>query len=191
MTTRKNSDLIGIVLMGGNSQRMGKDKSQISYHGIPQYKYLYQLLSKYCNKVYLSCNAQQQTTIEPSFPLIKDENDNEGPLEGIRSAFNVANKSILTVPCDMPGINDKLVLELINSRNSDFDAFCYSDSDGRINPLFAIWEKSCQQKLKKFDGDSPKKFLKLVNTKALKARAGLLKNINTPDELNLYLKNQG
>ncbi|MEQ8476704.1 molybdenum cofactor guanylyltransferase [Fulvivirga sp.] len=191
MTTRKNSDLIGIVLMGGNSQRMGKDKSQISYHDIPQYQYLFQLLSKYCSKVYLSCNAQQPTTIESSFPLIKDVNDNAGPLEGIRSAFKVVNKSILTVPCDMPGINDELILQLINSRNSDLDAVYYSDSDGRINPLFAIWESSCIEELNKFKGDSPRQFLRLVKTKVLKASSEALKNINTPDELKSYQDNQG
>ncbi|WP_185153364.1 NTP transferase domain-containing protein [Fulvivirga lutimaris] len=191
MTTRKNSDLIGIVLMGGNSQRMGKDKSQISYHRIPQYQYLFQLLSKYCSEVYLSCNAKQQTKIESSFPLIKDVNDNKGPLEGIKSAFNIIDKSLLTVPCDMPVINDELILQLINSRNSDLDAVCYSDTDGHINPLFAIWEESCIEELKKFKGDSPKQFLKLVRTQVLKASSEALKNINTPDELNLYLKNQG
>ena len=191
MTTEKNSDLVGIVLMGGKSQRMGMDKSQISYHDMPQYLYLYRLLSKYCSEVYLSCNAEQLTKIESSLSLIKDVNDNAGPLEGIKSVFNTVKNSILTVPCDMPGISDDLILKLIKSRNSDFDAICFSDDEDHINPLLAIWEKSCLGKLQNFDGDSPKQFLKGAITRIIKGDSKVLRNVNTPEELRTYLSHQG
>lgn len=191
MTTRKRKDLTGIVLIGGKSQRMGKDKSLIAYHGKPQYQYLHHLLTHFCEEVYLSCNKSQAENFDSSYQLITDLNDNQGPLEGIKSAFIKISKPLLLVPCDMPDISRTSLNSLIEARDLNHDVICFQDHDGYINPLFAIWENSCIAKLKHFDGDSPNQFLKMVKAKILKMDSGELKNINTPSELNNYFKNQG
>jgi molybdopterin-guanine dinucleotide biosynthesis protein A len=191
VTTKKNSDLIGIVLMGGKSQRMGKDKSLISYHGIPQYQYLHQLLSYFCEEVYLSNNASQTSNLDSNYQFITDLNNDCGPLEGIRSAFEQVNKALLVVPCDMPNINSDTINALIHARDSNYDAVCFQDDKGFINPLLSIWELSCKHKLDIYKGASAKQFLETANTKTLKGDINSLQNINTTDEFNDFLKHQG
>lgn len=49
-----NDKIYGLVLAGGKSNRMGKDKSRLHYHGQPHALFLYKLLSKFCEKTFLS-----------------------------------------------------------------------------------------------------------------------------------------
>lgn len=191
VTTRKHKDLTGLVLIGGKSQRMGNDKSQISYHGTPQYQHLFTLLSKYCNDVYLSCNSAQKEHLSSLYPVIVDVEDGMGPLNGIRSALSTIKNAILIVSCDLPNINDESILTLISSRDTSHNAICFMDGEENINPLFSIWEKSCLKKLQSYEGDSPNKFLKHVKTKILEADSATMKNINTQKELRDFMKNQG
>ncbi|MEJ2005277.1 MAG: NTP transferase domain-containing protein, partial [Cyclobacteriaceae bacterium] len=44
----------GLVLAGGQSVRMGRDKGSIDYHGMPQREYAAGLLSKVCKEVLIS-----------------------------------------------------------------------------------------------------------------------------------------
>ena len=48
------SVLHGLVVCGGQSTRMGMDKSQLQYHGVPQREWLYELLQPLCEDVYIS-----------------------------------------------------------------------------------------------------------------------------------------
>ena len=51
--------LYGLVLSGGRSTRMGKDKGLINYHGIPQRDYIYNLLNEVCDETYMSIRKDQ------------------------------------------------------------------------------------------------------------------------------------
>ena len=66
------SVLHGLVVCGGQSTRMGMDKSQLQYHGVPQREWLYELLQPLCEDVYISCNAEQAAEIGDSYPTITD-----------------------------------------------------------------------------------------------------------------------
>ena len=68
------SILNGLVLAGGKSTRMGKDKGQISYHGIPQSTYLYNLLKDICDNTFLSIREDQQNQYDDTFNVIVDQN---------------------------------------------------------------------------------------------------------------------
>jgi molybdopterin-guanine dinucleotide biosynthesis protein A len=61
----------GLILVGGQSVRMGTDKSQLSYHGKPQWQYLYDLLLPFCQKTYLSCRQNQKDNFT-NCPLLID-----------------------------------------------------------------------------------------------------------------------
>ena len=55
-----NNDIMGLVLAGGRSQRMGMDKGMLQYHGKPQREYLYEQLEPICSRVFLSIRPEQE-----------------------------------------------------------------------------------------------------------------------------------
>ena len=71
--------LFGLVLSGGKSTRMGTDKGLIEYHGLPQREHLYHLLSKVCERTFISLRREQEATTPFGFATIADEDRFRGP----------------------------------------------------------------------------------------------------------------
>jgi molybdenum cofactor guanylyltransferase len=187
------SSINGLILAGGKSSRMGTDKSLISFHGKPQREYLLELLSGYCEKVFLSCKDNDQN-IPSIFNPISDNYTIQSPLNGILSAFDHdANVAWLTVPVDMPLIDSKTIAYLISNRAPDKMATCFIDSEGKNpEPLLTLWEPACYQSLKHFNDSgkfSPRDFLRQSDVNLLSIPdQKMLTNINSKDELSSFLK---
>src|SRR5436190_22901112 len=100
--------LTGLVLCGGKSSRMGKDKSLLEYHGQPQRYYLYEILEALCGSAYISCNKEQAKDVPANYKVIVDdpEYNDISPMARLLSAFKKHPKSdFLLVSCDYPFIN--------------------------------------------------------------------------------------
>ncbi len=185
--------LNGLVLSGGKSTRMGKDKSLINYHGKPQRDHLIDLLKPYCECVFISSPKNTKS----SQTLIPDHFDLDSPLNGILSAFHFDPvASWLTIPVDMPNIDSKAVEYLIKHRDEHKTATCFSDSEGQNpEPLFTIWEAKAKPILFAFfnNGESsPRKFLLENDIHMVKPLSpSVLINVNTKAELSAFLKQSG
>lgn len=180
-------NLNGLVLSGGQSTRMGSDKGELQYHKKTQRQYLFELLSHFCDAVFISCNKQQSTYIN-NLPIIIDEHANIGPLNGVLSAFQSnPNTAWLVVACDFPFINDETIQFLIHHRNTTKMATAFLDEATNLpEPLLTIWEpkayqillQSIQQK-----NYSPRKALMNEDVELLQTPdSSVLRNINTIDE---------
>ncbi|MDH5397265.1 MAG: NTP transferase domain-containing protein [Cyclobacteriaceae bacterium] len=181
-------ELYGLVLMGGRSQRMGKDKAQLVYHDKPQREYLYDLLNVHCQKAFLSVKVS-----DTSFPLpqIQDEYTMASPLNGILSALkNFPDQAWLTVPCDMPNVDEQLIKNLITMRHPDKIFTGFYDSDGHFpDPLLGIWEPHVLPLLEEYalHHKSPRNFLLNNDTHLLACPdSRYLQNINTPEEFKKF-----
>ena len=51
--------LFGLILTGGMSSRMNREKCLLSYHGVSQIDYCHDLLSGSCEKVFVSSRREQ------------------------------------------------------------------------------------------------------------------------------------
>ena len=99
------NNLIGIIACGGNSDRMGTDKSLLVYYDKPQRYYLCDILRESCNSVYISCNKEQVKQMLSGYQYIIDEPafNNAGPLTACLSAFKqFPGRDILLIACDYP-----------------------------------------------------------------------------------------
>src|SRR6478735_6633462 len=97
--------LYGLVICGGQSTRMGTDKSLLDYYGKAQRYYVHEMLQPFCEKVFLSCNEQQAATITGNYETIADAPaySDIGPMAGLLSAFGqYPDKAFLVVACDYP-----------------------------------------------------------------------------------------
>jgi molybdopterin-guanine dinucleotide biosynthesis protein A len=186
-----NPQLFGLILAGGKSSRMGFDKGLIEFHGKPQREYLFKLLQQFCAQVFTSCKSS--IDIPATLNPLVDQFDIESPLNGILSAFNYnPNVAWLTVPVDMPLVDEKNLAYLIGNRGHEHLATCFLDSEGKNpEPLLALWEEKSAIPLREFhkSGEiSPRKFLKSSLVKIIKpVNANVLTNINSTDELKTFL----
>jgi molybdenum cofactor guanylyltransferase len=187
------SSINGLILAGGQSSRMGSDKGLISFHGKPQREYLLELLSPFCQRIFLSCKQNNEQL--PSYiNTITDNYIMQSPLNGILSAFDMdKNVAWLTVPVDMPLIDAPTISCLIANRAPDKMATCFFDSDGKNpEPLLTLWEPACYQSLQEFQASgkiSPRDFLKQSDIKLLSVpNQNILTNINSAEELKRFLE---
>ena len=179
--------LKGLVLTGGKSTRMNRDKSVLDYHGKPQQEYLYELLSEYCDEVYYSVRDEAQAGQVPG-QAIADTFAGLGPYGGILSAFRAdPNAAWFTVAVDLPYLDKATVEQLINERNIHKTATCFIDrNDEYPEPLITIWEPRAYPELLKWLGKGyscPRKVLLNSNSHVIVDRdVKALTNVNTPDE---------
>lgn len=171
-TTQQN--LIGLVLCGGKSKRMGRDKAFITYHSKPQYAHVADLMQPFCDDVYISCNEQQKEEISQYYKCIEDNAtlENVGPLTGVLSACRLLpQQSIMVVGCDYPNLTYTELRVLLDARESDIDVVCFKNTNTNFEePLLAIYEKQCAPLLLKFyknGGQSLSEFIKTVRSKTI------------------------
>jgi molybdenum cofactor guanylyltransferase len=132
----------GLVLSGGQSTRMGADKSLLNYRGKPHREYLYELLSAFCSRVFTSCRKDQK--IPPALNPITDFYNFPGPINGILSAFReYPDTSWLIVAVDMPFVDDGVLQHLLNHRDKNKLATCFLHLPENFpEPLLTLWESS-------------------------------------------------
>mgnify|MGYP001822975723 FL=1 len=185
--TSKSPLLKGLVLTGGKSTRMHKDKSGLSYHGMPQKEYMFNLLEPFCDSVYLSVRNKEQAALENA-PSIEDTFVGLGPYGGILSAFREdPNAAWLVVAVDLPYLDDETIAQLVKHRNPHKLATCFIDrNDEYPEPLITIWEPRAYPVLLQFlsQGYScPRKVLLNSNTEIIVNRdKKSLTNVNTPED---------
>ena len=119
-----HTDVYGLVLAGGRSVRMGSDKGLMDYKGKPQREYLFELLSKVCERVFTSCRSEQNVPL--SLNPITDKFDYEGPINGILSGIQThPDMAWLIVAVDMPFVDLPTIQCLLRSRENNTVATCF------------------------------------------------------------------
>ncbi len=111
--------LYGLVLVGGRSSRMHRDKALLDYHGRSQMEFCVDLLKPYCEKIFLSCRNDQSGAAEFSrFAQVHDTFLDMGPMGGILSAFRAhPGKAFLVLACDLPMLDAITIKTLASLRN--------------------------------------------------------------------------
>ena len=139
--TNHHSQLYGLVLSGGKSQRMGRDKGLLTYHDKPQREYLWQQLQQCCDAVFHSIRPEQQGFL-PAEHCITDKELGKGPMKGIVSAhLSHPNVAWLVVACDLPFLDNHTIANLVSERDTIKKGTCYASvSSGLPEPLVCIWE---------------------------------------------------
>jgi molybdenum cofactor guanylyltransferase len=180
----------GLVLAGGKSKRMGRDKALLDRDGQSQLAYLAGLLEDKVERVFVSTRAEQQDDSERSrYPRIVDRYEEMGPLAGILSAMEEhPDVHWLVVACDLPNISDETITHLVKNCSADHPFTAYvSSHDGLPEPLCAIYRAGSTGIIRRFAEEGihcPRKILIRSDTYLLEqADPRSLDNINTPDDL--------
>ncbi|OFW46544.1 MAG: hypothetical protein A2163_03525 [Actinobacteria bacterium RBG_13_35_12] len=143
---RRHFSLTAIILAGGESSRVGlnKSKDQMKLAGRPLIDWVVSTLTSLDNftkEDIIIVNSKEKYS---NFKRVcKDIFPQKGPLGGIFSGLKASTSQYnLVVGCDMPFIEVKLLQYMIeNIYTYDMVIPCYSK--GLIEPLCAIYSKSC------------------------------------------------
>jgi molybdenum cofactor guanylyltransferase len=134
----QNTALTGIVLAGGQSRRLGKDKALLEYKGSRLIDYPITILEKYCSHILISANKP----LPLAHHVIPDVYQDNGPLVGIYSCL-LYSKTIynIVLTCDMPFVTGDLIDHLIANIDSD-KIIVPVHHDTLLEPLCAIYPTS-------------------------------------------------
>lgn len=184
------SRLFGLVLAGGRSQRMQRDKAALQYRpGETQLDAAMRLLSSRVEQAFVSVRADQRDDpTRARYPAIVDRGDVEGPIAGISAALaGHPDAAWLVLACDLPFLDETTLDYLIAHRDREADATAFrSTRDGLPEPLCAIYEPRARAGVTAHIAagrNCPRKFLINAQTRLLEQpNPRALDNVNTVAE---------
>ena len=126
-----------IVLAGGRSTRMGRDKAQVRIKGTRLIDALLSSLPPLSSPIVVS-------PFDLGIPTVSEEPPFGGPVAGIAAALpSVSSDLVGVLAVDAPRSGEALAL-LADALSGapDADAAAAVDADGRLQPLCAVWRRS-------------------------------------------------
>lgn len=181
--------LYGLVLAGGHSTRMQRDKATLEYAGRSQLERAVELITPHVERVFVSVRADQAgDPLRARFAQIVDSGEVRGPIAGIIAAQSRHPEAAwLVLACDLPLLDRRTLEHLGRSRRPERQATAYrSTRDGLPEPLCAIYEPSSRDAIRAHVAggrDCPRKFLINADTELIEQpEPGMLENVNTPEE---------
>jgi molybdopterin-guanine dinucleotide biosynthesis protein A len=182
-------ELYGLVLTGGRSKRMQRDKANLEYAGRSQLARAMELLTPLVARSFVSVRSdQRQDPQRAAYDTIADIRQELGPIGGIHAALHAyPDKGWLVLACDLPFLDRETLQYLIAQRADTRVATAFRSSfDGKPEPLCAIFEPRSRQIIEHSLAQGqqcPRAILSLSDVELLDLpNARALDNINTGAE---------
>jgi molybdenum cofactor guanylyltransferase len=202
MNSQAAPPVYGLVLAGGHSTRMQRDKATLAYHGgKTQLEWAMELLGPHVERAFVSVRPGQHDPVRDRFEQIVDTRDGLGPIAGILAAqARHPDVAWLVLACDLPFIEAKTIDYLLSERDPARQATAFRSGhpnnprhNGLPEPLCAIYEPSSRDAILAHIAagrDCPRKFLINADTKLLdQPNPRALDNVNTPEEYGSAMAN--
>ena len=126
---------VGVVLAGGDSRRMGRDKALLSLDGRTLLSRSFSLLSTVCDRVVV---ADRGRGLQPDAESLAD-GPGRGPAAGILGAASaVPRGALLVLACDLPHVGADLLSRLLGEDRFDWYLPRHAAT---IEPLCALFRK--------------------------------------------------
>ena len=181
----------GVVVAGGKSSRMGKDKMYLTYQGQNFIDLVVDSLSA-CNQVFVVLNDQQQYEHEGTV-IVRDTIKEIGPMGGLHAALNAMTQDyVYLCGCDMPHHSKAFVNYVLSYVEEDlYDAYIVCTPDGKMSPFGSVYHKRVHNALIACIANGQYRmmdFIKTLHTKKIYLdytsfdAKHVLANINTPED---------
>lgn len=141
--------IVGLVLSGGHSRRMGRDKGAIKNDQGKQWVHAQaDTLAQFMQEVFISCRKEQAEDYAGPYPFIFDQWDSQGPMTGLLTAMvQHTGTAFFVLGVDLFPSDDSVYRQLIEARSPDKLATIVIQPDGYLQPLMGIWEPLAKEKL--------------------------------------------
>jgi molybdopterin-guanine dinucleotide biosynthesis protein A len=141
----ENNKLLGVVLCGGQSSRMGTDKGLIRLGDSTWVEHAVDQLQQQCSQVLVSINDAQKAEYETLIgnkQLVVDTMDIHGPLRGLLSVHDsYPSHDLMVMACDLPDITNETLNHLksiYEDKSGEHDFIVFSNK-GQMEPLVGIY----------------------------------------------------
>lgn len=178
----------GVVLAGGESSRMGREKALVAYNGKKLIEYSLESISGIEGRPLVVSNNNEVVSFLADVEVIPDFLLGRGPLGGIFTALEHCKDDIIIVACDTPLLKKETV-EMLVTEWGNADITVYTN-EGKIYPFPGIYSisliKSLEKRLEGAGRDlSMQDFIRNTgNVKYIEItdEVSTLNGINTPDD---------
>ena len=190
-----------VILAGGKSRRMGKNKAFLTLDGKTFLAKISEELIG-IDEIMLSIDDVEKFASE-DIKLVEDMYPNLGPVGGIYSALRgCRSEYLLVVSCDMPLFKKELWQYMITFVDSSYDAFALVTRDKRVQPLCSIYSVNAMHILEKqirhgqycLHAALDKMLVRYIPLQYSNFHDDIVKNVNTPDEyasLSMFVVTKG
>jgi len=148
-------NILGAILAGGQSKRMGKDKLFLEFNNKKLIEHTIDKVKKYLKKVIIITNQDNEFFFKNNLTTVKDCIEGQlGPLVGILTAMKWAKENlskcswIATFPCDTPFFPESIIKSFIEESEKKESLILCASSHGRKHNIFGLWSLDLYEKLK-------------------------------------------
>jgi len=148
-------NILGAILAGGQSKRMGKDKLFLELNNKKLIEHTLDKVKKYLKKIIIITNQDNKFFFENNLITVKDCIEGQlGPLVGILTAMKWAKENlkkcswIATFPCDTPFFPESIIKSFIEESEKKESLILCASSHGRKHNIFGLWSLDLYDKLK-------------------------------------------
>lgn len=146
MSGRRDAPVLGAVLAGGLSSRMGREKAFVELDGRPLLAHVVARLAPQVDALILNANGDPARFASFALPVTPDApGEAAGPLAGVlavlRRAGELGFESAAIVPCDAPFLPADLVMRL-RVALGEGELVAVAESPRGLEPTFALWRVS-------------------------------------------------
>lgn len=140
------TDITGVLLAGGKSRRMGKDKRNLILQGETLFDRALDVLVETFKEVMVVLGADDFPVKYDKVRVVNDLIPNRAAAGGLYTALYYASTPrVFVVACDMPFLNPE-VIRYMASQSLDADITLAELAHG-LQTMHAVYSKSCQPHL--------------------------------------------
>jgi molybdopterin-guanine dinucleotide biosynthesis protein A len=150
-----HSNILGVVLAGGKSQRFGEDKCQVKLGDKLLIDYILSEIVDEFKEVLLISNNKIKYNHSNKISLVEDTKKGLGPLGGILTAMkwirqnNKSYKWISTFPSDTPFFKKQILNNFIEEIKSYEGKLFFINSNNTRHNIFGLWSIDLLERLEK------------------------------------------
>lgn len=164
--------LAAVILAGGESRRMGRDKATLPYPGAAgnggattMVEHVLGVVSQCCEPIFVMA-AQGQPIPAMQATILRDEHHGLGPLpatgRGLRAAAEAGAKLAFVCAVDMPLISAELIDDLVRLA-VETNAEVVSPWDGRSHFLAAVYRTDLADRIDALVGAGERRMSALID----------------------------
>lgn len=190
--------MTGIILAGGRSSRMGRDKSLLPWHDSDLLQTVITKVGQACDEIILVGN-QSRHEVPKDVRVVKDIISGMGPLGGMHAGLLHAKYPLAFVTaCDMPFAVPQAISFLFHEATEDWDIVVPACGE-MFEPMYCVYRKTCLPAIEKLLKQGVRriieifpllrvKYIDLENFRQFDADLTMFTNINTMEEYKRALQ---